>query len=430
LDTHEPGTWITDFIVQKILDTRAELRVLASEDNISDFNSTLVACLLSPTGGFSIHIGDGAIFGESNDGRLEVISSPENGEYANETFFVTEPHWIRHLRVTPMKPMRWLTLCTDGGTALTMENEEVVKTGFVYPLLRAIASTDNREQKSKILEGFLSDPKADTLTTDDKTVVVMMASSLKSADIIEHVETHAASRTDHRTKSAEQPIRISTSLSNKKSERDEIETPLFFGKLISAALPNKSLLFDSPRYRPSALNSIIIILIFGIILLVVIAILTWSAPDPLSSAPSGLGQESKTTLEGVSKKTGVPAEAQPQRSEERNETTHEAAKQEDGPSIKSPMPVELKKEQHSDANKTPADKNGGPSAPQLPSSEQLEVETDAKKAAPPPSDGKTITPVDKSSFVRPHAGPVITTTAEPKTGNARKRQVDKGSKAQ
>lgn len=94
------------------------------------------------------------------------------------------------------------------------------------------------------------------------------------------------------------------------------------------------------------------------------------------------------------------------------------------------MPVELKKEQHSDANKTPADKNGGPSAPQLPSSEQLEVETDAKKAAPPPSDGKTITPVDKSSFVRPHAGPVITTTAEPKTGNARKRQVDKGSKAQ
>lgn len=191
LDTHEPGNWITDFIAQKILDIRVDLRILAKNDDIAPFNSTLVACLTSPSGGFSVHIGDGAIFGENTNGDLEIISSPENGEYANETFFVTEPHWIRHIRITPMKPMKWLSLCTDGGTSLTMNNEKTVKTGFVYPVLKKIIETDDPDEKIRVLEEVLSDPKANAVTQDDKTVVIMIASSLGEGDIVEPIEVQS-----------------------------------------------------------------------------------------------------------------------------------------------------------------------------------------------------------------------------------------------
>jgi hypothetical protein len=184
LDSAEPGAWITDFVVQKVLDTRSELRNLGGDENIRDFHCTLVACLISQSGGFAIHIGDGAIFGQAVSEDLELISAPENGEYANETYFITESNWTQHLRVTPFSSMQWLFLCTDGGAALAMRNEKTAKVGFVYPVLKALADAEDNVTRDKIIETFISDPKADTVTADDKTLVFIMPSSLKSADIV------------------------------------------------------------------------------------------------------------------------------------------------------------------------------------------------------------------------------------------------------
>jgi len=44
------------------------------------------------------HIGDGVIGCLATDGRLEVISKPENGEFANETYFVTSSQAIFRFR--------------------------------------------------------------------------------------------------------------------------------------------------------------------------------------------------------------------------------------------------------------------------------------------------------------------------------------------
>lgn len=43
------------------------------------------------------HIGDGFMF-LREDGRTRVLSYPENGEYANETYFLCEPSAAEHLR--------------------------------------------------------------------------------------------------------------------------------------------------------------------------------------------------------------------------------------------------------------------------------------------------------------------------------------------
>ena len=81
-------------------DFKAELAARARKRHrpIGDYACTLLffACV----GGRYIagHIGDGAIFARFGE-RLVTLSEPENGEYTNTTFFVTDPDASNHLRL-------------------------------------------------------------------------------------------------------------------------------------------------------------------------------------------------------------------------------------------------------------------------------------------------------------------------------------------
>ena len=178
LETQAPGNWVNDFVIEKVLETRKSLRSLAQTDNIRDFNCTLVACLQGPSGGFAIHIGDGTVLGgysvESNGdcaGRL-FVSKPENGEYANETFFITEKDWIRHLRIMPMPKVDWVLCCTDGGGALALLNDDAPKIGFLEPVMERVFSFNDEKIKQKALADYLSDVQSNKVTGDDKTLAI------------------------------------------------------------------------------------------------------------------------------------------------------------------------------------------------------------------------------------------------------------------
>lgn len=182
-----PGAWVNDFVIQQILDVRSELRKLAGSDDLNDFHSTLVACLLGPDGGFSIHIGDGALFGSSGSGTSKdgyiyldnnfFISKPANGEYANETFFITEGNWIKNLRITPLPQADWVIVGSDGGCALCLDSGDQPKPEFVAPLITLLSKHSSREWAA-LLQSTLADSKADLLTNDDKTLVICMRDSL------------------------------------------------------------------------------------------------------------------------------------------------------------------------------------------------------------------------------------------------------------
>lgn len=182
-----PGAWVNDFVIQQILDVRSELRKLAGSDDLNDFHSTLVACLLGPSGGFSIHIGDGALFGgtgsgTSKDGCIYLdnnffISKPANGEYANETYFLTEGNWIKNLRITPLPQADWVIVGSDGGCALCLDSGDQPKPEFVAPLITLLSKNSSSEWAS-LLQATLADSKADLLTNDDKTLVICMRDSL------------------------------------------------------------------------------------------------------------------------------------------------------------------------------------------------------------------------------------------------------------
>lgn len=184
-DRRAPGAWVNDRIIQDIVAVRDRIRDLAGSDNISDYHCTLSAALVGPTGGLTIHLGDGAIFGGAADGKQGdvidlanhyFVSAPQNGEYANETFFLTERDWVKNLRIHPIAAVDWVMLGTDGGMALAMVGESKPKSGFVTPVIRSLSQDPDFASRCIALARILDDRQADRLTNDDKTLIAAIRS--------------------------------------------------------------------------------------------------------------------------------------------------------------------------------------------------------------------------------------------------------------
>lgn len=190
LKTSPPGGWVNDAIIQYVIEIRDGLRGLAQKDDIAEYHTTLVAALLGPKGGIAIHIGDGIVFAGKAifDKKLNralidnfVVSTPENGEYANETYFITESTWLKHLRILPLPDANWAVLATDGGAEFLCETGETHPSGNAFarlltcdtksgsePIMSTAATLADR------LEKYLTDPQHLHLTADDKTVAVII----------------------------------------------------------------------------------------------------------------------------------------------------------------------------------------------------------------------------------------------------------------
>ena len=174
----QPGAWINDFVIQQVLNVRDELRAAASGDDLRDFHTTLVAFLMSDNGGFAIHIGDGSLLGgkvkvAKNNVTLDdeiFMSKPENGEYSNETFFITEGDWVKHLRIAPLPSLDWMLLGTDGGSSFYLDSANNPKQEFILSFIEHLTKCDGQDWNANI-ERILSDEQANRITNDDKTLI-------------------------------------------------------------------------------------------------------------------------------------------------------------------------------------------------------------------------------------------------------------------
>jgi hypothetical protein len=188
--TKQPGTWINDYIIQQVLNVRNELRKIANSDNLEDYHTTLVACLVGKTGGFVIHIGDGSLVGgvafeDKNTLVIDYerfISEPQNGEYLNETFFITEPNWIKNIRVTPLPPLDWFLIGTDGGSAFYLNHLNIDKQDFITSFIGEVRKIPPTEWSAKIKK-ILEDNRAINVTNDDKTLIFFAKKNFINKDL-------------------------------------------------------------------------------------------------------------------------------------------------------------------------------------------------------------------------------------------------------
>lgn len=157
---------------------RASLESLAQTENraLGDYSATLVGVITSASRGYFFHIGDGlAIAQYAAPEQGNIISLPENGEYANETYFITGTEWAAHLRVTPIgNPINMVALMSDGAMPFVMSkgNADFYRP-FIDPVTKYLESVSEAEG-SKALEGTLSDVRTHQITSDDKALLIAL----------------------------------------------------------------------------------------------------------------------------------------------------------------------------------------------------------------------------------------------------------------
>ena len=153
------------------LSTRLTTR--SGDEGLEDCHATVVGVVASPQGGFFFHIGDGVGAACTQVGRWSdcIVSRPENGEYANETFFYTEAHWRQHLRITPFGPSEVILLMSDGPMPFVVEEDcSGIKLGFANPLATHFAKV-TPATAAQDLADTLNDSRAQRISGDDKTLL-------------------------------------------------------------------------------------------------------------------------------------------------------------------------------------------------------------------------------------------------------------------
>lgn len=140
--------------------------------SIDDFHATVIGCVVNESGGYFFHIGDGAgcAMNPTDDDDF-VVSRPENGPYAETTFFFTEERWKKHLRITEIgKQHTIVTLMSDGVMPLALTSDMRPFSPFLAPVSSFLSSV-NREDGEAALTATLDNHAVREITHDDKTFV-------------------------------------------------------------------------------------------------------------------------------------------------------------------------------------------------------------------------------------------------------------------
>ncbi len=154
---------------------------LAADLPARAFATTLLCAALSDAGLAVAQLGDGlaAAFVPSGDpasvGEWFLAAEPQRGEYANETYFLSQPDALQHLEVRwYAEPVRALALMTDGLLRLVLDGQRRPHVPFFQPLLTFGVEAGDAAQAGGQLADFLASERVCARTDDDKTVVLAL----------------------------------------------------------------------------------------------------------------------------------------------------------------------------------------------------------------------------------------------------------------
>jgi hypothetical protein len=173
--------WISYF-QQKIGETAR-----ADKKELRDYASTLVGAVIGEKTAAFFQIGDGGIVFSASGApaSYRFAIAPVESEYVNVTDFVTDETAAERLRFKLIdEPVEDLILFSDGIYAVAVDYQKgVPHEPFLMPMiapLRNGAATGSLNEK---LENFLSSPKINEKTDDDKTIILASRAVATAANV-------------------------------------------------------------------------------------------------------------------------------------------------------------------------------------------------------------------------------------------------------
>lgn len=142
-----------------------------------DFACTLLGVVVGRSCSACLQIGDGVmVVADSEERAYGHVFWPERGEYANMTHFITQDEALDHLQFASVKrDIVEVALLTDGLQSLALNyQQQSAHEPFFRGLFAPLRSVpDGRSQElSRSLVDFLSSPRVNEKTDDDKTLVL------------------------------------------------------------------------------------------------------------------------------------------------------------------------------------------------------------------------------------------------------------------
>jgi hypothetical protein len=119
------------------------------------------------------HIGDGAVVGRMDrTGELRLLSAPERGEFANETWFITSACWQDHLRLYHHDAVASVCLLTDGCERASLGVDDAPFAPFWTPLFDFASEAHDAEAACSEIARLLDGEALRRSSGDDKTLAI------------------------------------------------------------------------------------------------------------------------------------------------------------------------------------------------------------------------------------------------------------------
>lgn len=170
------------FAIDTLEDVRTRIAELAheSDEPLSAYACTMLGAIVADDAAFFLQIGDGAIVYRMRDAETaawRLALSPQRGEFANETIFVTRGDAVQRISVARIAgQVAEFALMTDGvehlAVKLTTGEPHARFFEHVFAGLRAAPGVGTTAAHEAWLDAFLASPQVCARTDDDKTMVL------------------------------------------------------------------------------------------------------------------------------------------------------------------------------------------------------------------------------------------------------------------
>ncbi len=125
--------------------------------DIHDLSSTLLLAAVNEDNFILVHIGDGVI-GYLDGDKLKVASTPDNGEFSNETIFVTSREALSSMRLFKgeLKNKDGFVLMSDGTEQSLYHKPSKTLAGVIAKLMHRTCLIDSEIMKAQLEDAFTS----------------------------------------------------------------------------------------------------------------------------------------------------------------------------------------------------------------------------------------------------------------------------------
>ena len=158
------------------VDARSALQSLAEfeQQPLRAYAATLILAIATADRLAVAQLGDGAVVAGESPDQLFLVNRPQRGEYANETYFLTQEDALEHVQVSVNeRAVNSLAVMSDGLTRLALRlPAQVPYLPFFQPLFAFATHAEEEQIAAGHLLEFLNSERVCDRTDDDKSLVL------------------------------------------------------------------------------------------------------------------------------------------------------------------------------------------------------------------------------------------------------------------